>query len=88
MEEVERGGGLEMSKNFGAGDMRNIRRVSESKENMVLESRVEILVVDGEESEEGDWDGVWDEDEDEDLEEEDGGMGRGRMAMSLPRRVY
>lgn len=60
----------------------------ESKENIVLESRVEILIVDeGEESDEGGWDGVWDE-EDEGVDIQDGGWGRGRMAMSLPRREY
>ncbi|KAJ4369069.1 hypothetical protein N0V83_006152 [Neocucurbitaria cava] len=78
IEEVERGGGLEMRKRIVESN-----EMSESKENMVLESRVEIVVDDGGEESDGDGDSVWDtgmEDDDE--------MWRGRQAMSLPRREY
>jgi hypothetical protein len=60
-------------------------RVIESKENMVLESKVEIVVEDSE-SESGavdrwdGWDASWEEEDDE--------MERGRKGMSLPRREY
>ncbi|KAF2829788.1 hypothetical protein CC86DRAFT_285382 [Ophiobolus disseminans] len=82
VDEVERG--IEMRKDIGHG---STSEVTESKENMVLESRVEIVV--GDEESERDvvdaWDGwnaTWDGDDDEDLEE------RGRKGMSLPRREY
>jgi hypothetical protein len=77
VEEVERG--IEMHKDVSQ------KSVSESKENMVLESRVEIVVEDSE-SESGavdrwdGWDASW-EDEDDEME-------RGRKGMSLPRREY
>jgi hypothetical protein len=77
VDEVERG--IEMHKDVSHGS------VSQSKENMVLESRVEIVVGDYE-SERGvvdtwdGWDASW-EDEDDELE-------RGRKGMSLPRREY
>jgi hypothetical protein len=78
VEEVERG--VEMQKSMGhASDA-----MSESKENMVLESRVEILIDDGMsernaiEAWDG-WDGRWTEDDD---------LERGRKGMSLPRREY
>ncbi|CAO2651148.1 Nn.00g094450.m01.CDS01 [Neocucurbitaria sp. VM-36] len=76
IEEVERGGGMEMRKRVGSEQ-------SESKENMVLESRVEIVVVDDdEEEEESDGDDVWN------VGMEDDERWRGRQAMSLPRREY
>jgi uncharacterized membrane protein YciS (DUF1049 family) len=77
VEEVERG--IEMHKDAGH------ESVVESKENMVLESKVEIVVEDSE-SESGavdrwdGWDASW-EDEDDEME-------RGRKGMSLPRREY
>jgi hypothetical protein len=78
VEEVERG--VEMQKSMGhVSDA-----MSESKENMVLESRVEILIDDGMsernaiEAWDG-WDGRWTEDDD---------LERGRKGMSLPRREY
>jgi hypothetical protein len=77
VEEVERG--IEMHKDASH------ESVGESKENMVLESRVEIVVEDSE-SESGavdrwdGWDASW-EDEDDEME-------RGRKGMSLPRREY
>ena len=56
---------------------------SESKENMVLESRVEIVVVDDDgDAEESDEDDAWD------VGMEDDERWRGRQAMSLPRREY
>lgn len=60
---------------------------TESKENMVLESRVEIVVGDEEsvrdvvEAWDG-WNATWDGNEEEEEEE------RGRKGMSLPRREY
>jgi hypothetical protein len=78
VEEVERG--IEMHKDVSHGN--NV----ESKENMVLESRVEIVVDDDEESERGavdrwdGWDASWEDENDE--------MERGRKGMSLPRRDY
>ena len=62
------------------------RNLSESKENMVLESRVEIVVDDGESERDvvdawDGWNASWDEDEEEEQE-------RGRKGMSLPRREY
>lgn len=75
VEEVERG--IEMKKIVGQGS------VGESKENMVLESKVEIVVHDGENERNvlDDWDG-WSAGVEDDLEE------RGRKGMSLPRREY
>lgn len=61
---------------------------SGSKETMVLESRVEIL-VEGEESED-EW-SVDDDDGEEwdaDVEDEERGRRGGRNGMSLPRRLY
>ncbi|KAL6703293.1 hypothetical protein ACN47E_010000 [Coniothyrium glycines] len=80
IEEVERGEqGLEMKVwPSSAGDVES----TETKENLVLESRVEIL-VDGEDSssdEEG-WGADVEDSEDEDE------RGRGRKGLSLPRRV-
>lgn len=78
VEEVERG--VELQKAMGHTN----DAMSESKENMVLESRVEIVVDDGEsernaiEAWDG-WDGRWTEDDD---------LERGRKGMSLPRREY
>jgi hypothetical protein len=78
VEEVERG--VEMQKSMG----HTSDGMSESKENMVLESRVEILIDDGMsernaiEAWDG-WDGRWTEDDD---------LERGRKGMSLPRREY
>ncbi|KAF1851832.1 uncharacterized protein K460DRAFT_413338 [Cucurbitaria berberidis CBS 394.84] len=75
VEEVERGG-IRMGKSVGSES-------SESKENMVLESRVEIIVDDSDGS---DGDDAWDAD----MEDEERGKtaGWGRQAMSLPRREY
>jgi hypothetical protein len=66
-----------MNKSVGQGT------ASESKENMVLESKVEIVVHDGENGRNvlDDWDG-WSAGVEEDLGE------RGRKGMSLPRREY
>jgi hypothetical protein len=78
VEEVEHG--IEMQKTAGQSS----EDMNESKENMVLESRVEIVVGD-EESERdvvGNWDGwnaTWEEEDD---------LERGRKGMSLPRRDY
>lgn len=84
VEEVERGG-IEMHK---SGDSDS----SESKENMVLESRVEIVVdEESDMDEDGDgWeaDGEWDDGFDDDDRAMSRGDGRGRCAMSLPRREY
>ncbi|RMZ71019.1 hypothetical protein GMOD_00005512 [Pyrenophora seminiperda CCB06] len=85
IEEVERGTELKDSS------------VGESKENMVLESRVEIVVEEGEASERSSMDGgdEWDAGTDEGYDEGDGDLGdwdrgrtweRGRNGMSLPRR--
>ena len=76
-EGVEQGGGG-MDRAVGSeGD--------EGKENMVLESRVEI-VVDEESNSEGDG---WEADmEGEDESDGETGRGRGRHAMSLSRREY
>jgi hypothetical protein len=67
---------------------------TESKENMVLESRVEI-VVDEEGSDSGSEDGGWDAGTEGEDSDEDGDLGdrgrpweRGRNGMSLPRREY
>jgi hypothetical protein len=81
-DEIERG--IEMRKDIGHG---GTSVVTESKENVVLESRVEVVVSDEEtETDVVDaWDGwnaTWTGEEDEDLEE------RGRKGMSLPRREY
>jgi len=68
---------------------------SESEENMVLESRVEIVVENEEQDDVGSWDGEgpWDvctHDEDEDGDLHEWGRGRrreiGQNGMSLPRR--
>lgn len=82
IDEVERG--IEMGKDTGH---RSTSEVTESKENMVLESRVEIVV--GEEESEMNvvdaldgWNATLARDDEEELEE------RGRKGMSLPRRVY
>ncbi|KAF1945150.1 hypothetical protein EJ02DRAFT_500897 [Clathrospora elynae] len=87
VEEVERGTELKGM---------SLSESGESKENMVLESRVEIL-VDGEtetDNEEG-WDGENEWDADTDGQDSDGDLGewgrgraweRGRNGMSLPRR--
>jgi hypothetical protein len=66
-----------MNKGVGQGT------VSESKENMVLESKVEIVGHDGESERHvlDNWDG-WSVGVEEDFEE------RGRKGMSLPRREY
>lgn len=70
---------------------------SESEENMVLESRVEIVVENEEQDDVGSWDGEgpWDvctHDEDEDGDLHEWGRGRrreiGRNGMSLPRRGH
>jgi hypothetical protein len=69
---------------------------SESKENMVLESRVEILVDEGDGSEGGGSDGgdEWDAGTDGESDDDDEDLGRGRAwerarnGMSLPRREY
>jgi hypothetical protein len=85
IEEVERG--IEMRKT-------GLSEVSESKENMVLESRVEIVMDDGDDDMErerdlvdmvGRWDG-WDATGDgvEEVEEWE----IGRKGMSLPRREW
>ncbi|EDU48591.1 hypothetical protein PtrSN002B_000809 [Pyrenophora tritici-repentis] len=85
IEEVERGTELKDS------------NISESKENMVLESRVEIVVEEGEASERSSVDGgdEWDAGTDGEFDEGDGDLGdwgrgrtweRGRNGMSLPRR--
>ena len=79
VDEVERG--IEMRKDVGASES------SESKENMVLESRVEIVVGDDESERDvvdawDGWNATWAGDDEEDLEE------RGRKGMSLPRREY
>ncbi|KAH7392764.1 hypothetical protein BKA66DRAFT_547666 [Pyrenochaeta sp. MPI-SDFR-AT-0127] len=84
IEEVERGD-IEMHKSGSSEG-------SESKENMVLESRVEIVVdeeSDVEEDEDG-WeaDGEWDDGFDDREVGVDRGRERGRCAMSLPRREY
>jgi hypothetical protein len=78
VDEVERG--TELQKAASHGSM----TTSESKENMVLESRVEIVV--GEDESERDvvaawdgWDATWEEGDD---------IERGRQRMSLPRRLY
>ncbi|KAF1917001.1 hypothetical protein BDU57DRAFT_529937 [Ampelomyces quisqualis] len=78
VEEVERG--TEMQKAASHGSI----TTSESKENMVLESRVEIVVGDDESERDvvaawDGWDATWEEGDD---------MARGRKGMSLPRRVY
>ncbi|OAL50033.1 hypothetical protein IQ07DRAFT_653211 [Pyrenochaeta sp. DS3sAY3a] len=97
VEEVERGD-IEMAKRGELGGCGHDASLGESKENMVLESRVEIVVEEGSESgEEGEWDADADgegdgEEEEEEEESEDGwsdwGLRRGRCAMSLPRREY
>jgi hypothetical protein len=66
---------------------------SESKENMVLESRVEILVDEGDGSEEESSDGEdqWDAGTDGESDDDGNsrrGRARGRNGMSLPRREY
>ena len=82
VDEVERG--IEMRKNVGHGSASG---ATESKENMVLESRVEIVVGDEEsvrdvvETWDG-WNATWTGDDDE------GEGDRGRKGMSLPRREY
>lgn len=78
VEEVERG--TEMRKTVGSRS----DGFTESKDNMVLESRVEIVVDDDESTRDmvAHWDGwnaTWDEDEE---------LERGRKGMSLPRRIY
>ncbi|KAF2848757.1 hypothetical protein T440DRAFT_556333 [Plenodomus tracheiphilus IPT5] len=82
VKEVERDAGVELKT--------MVESRSESKENMVLESRVEILVV----TEDGNSDGEWDEDMSDDgdgweadMEDDERGRG-GRNGMSLPRREY
>jgi hypothetical protein len=78
VEEVERG--VELQKTVGHGS----EATSEWKDNMVLESRVEIVVDDGHsernavEAWDG-WNATWNEDDD---------LERGRKGMSLPRREY
>jgi H+/gluconate symporter-like permease len=78
VEEVEHG--IEMQKTAGQSN----EDINESKENMVLESRVEIVVGDDESERDvvGNWDGwnaTWEEEDD---------LERGRKGMSLPRRDY
>jgi hypothetical protein len=78
VEEVEHG--IEMQKTAGKSN----EEVDESKENMVLESRVEIVVGDAESERDvvDHWDGwnaTWEEEDD---------LERGRKGMSLPRRDY
>lgn len=78
VEEVERG--TELRKASGSRS----DGFTESKDNMVLESRVEIVVDDDESTRDmvATWDGwnaTWDEDEE---------LERGRKGMSLPRRIY
>lgn len=91
VEEVERGG-------VALKTMVESRSVSKENMNLVLESRVEILVVE-EDNEDEDNSDEWDErgwgrGEDEgweaDMENEDEERGRrgGRNGMSLPRREY
>jgi hypothetical protein len=73
----------------------NDAAASESKENMVLESRVEILVDEGDGSDGASSDGgdEWDAGTDGESDD-DGNLGRGRAwergrnGMSLPRREY
>jgi hypothetical protein len=85
VDEVERG--IEMRKDVGHG---SASEGTESKENMVLESSVDIVIGDeGEESERDvvdAWDG-WNATGYGDEEEEEEGE-RGRKGMSLPRREY
>jgi low affinity Fe/Cu permease len=78
VDEVERG--TEMHKATSHVSM----TIGESKENMVLESRVEIVVADDESDRDvvaawDGWDATWEEGDD---------MERGRKGMSLPRRAY
>jgi hypothetical protein len=78
VEEVEHG--IEMQKAAGQSD----EDMGESKENMVLESQVEIVVGDAESERDvvDHWDGwnaTWEEEDD---------LERGRKGMSLPRRDY
>lgn len=78
VEEVERG--TEMRKATGSQS----EAFGASKDNMVLESRVEIVVDDDESTRDmvASWDGwnaTWDEDDE---------LERGRKGMSLPRRIY
>lgn len=80
VEEVERG--VEMQKPAEHGS----EAMSDGKENMVLESRVEIVVDDGasERNVVDTWDGWNATYEDDDAH----GVERGRQGMSLPRREY
>jgi hypothetical protein len=78
VEEVEHG--IEMQKAAGQSN----EDVDENKENMVLESQVEIVVGDDESERDvvdnwDGWDATWEEEDD---------LERGRKGMSLPRRLY
>jgi outer membrane lipoprotein SlyB len=92
VEEVERG--IEMGRGGGESKERIVGGSvsggfgSESKENVVLESRVEIIVEGDDESERNvldEWDG-WSAGVGQDLDQDD--EERGRKGMSLPRREW
>ncbi|KAI8934743.1 hypothetical protein NX059_008431 [Plenodomus lindquistii] len=87
VKEVERDAGVELKT--------MVESRSESKENMVLESRVEILVVTEDGHSDGGWGGSMSDDGhgdgwEADMEDEERGRGGsgGRNGMSLPRREY
>ncbi|KAH9865202.1 hypothetical protein IAQ61_009149 [Plenodomus lingam] len=83
VEEVERDAGVELKT--------MVESRSASKENMVLESQVEIVVVSEEGDSDADWEGNMSDDGggwEADMEDEERGRGGGRNGMSLPRREY